>query len=1306
MPTTGNDLINLNTLTLTDTFQTWVNRTNQIVDHINPLQIYDLDVGTVGTFYQTGAGLAKYIGIEGGLYNGVITIGINAGPGVAYETIDGQSRTIVDFRYYDDYGRILNGTGVSSGPNRVASSDEFIVNDISDTTSSAAGTAKKVQARHMLPPEIAMPALTISGDLIVLGNFTTLGGDDFIAANNLRIEDKQLELAYQQAVILGLTGVTSGSINVAGGPTAYYFTNISTTAPAFYGVAQSFTAGATGPTGIFYLGSLFQDPYGPEDVGATGYISLSPTGSTRFLFNQNLGITNSFLNNNTLDEGGIVLKGSEGDKSLLWIWTDNDTGRYYDSWQSNANIGVNGDTYGIISRVYRSYGYTGINQSQFIFTAESGRNAEILLAETSTETVPLQFTSGSWKFSKQSSNNYIIGSVGSTGIGSFAENFILTPGPSGTTYPGVSVNNFAKNLNVDLLDGAHASLTSAAYTIPVAGSDGRIDANFVNSDAIRRTYTQANHGLTFGMAVRVLPNNGGFTSAVATNAEYAECVGIVSGVQSSSQFTVTHQGRIDGISGPIMKLEGGSFTAGYVYFLGASANNKGKLIEDPDYNVVTRLAVGQIKKPMLLALGATQGYVLDYVGTKLPEPTDLIYLYGIVPVGTIAPYGGSLSTLSAEWLLCDGDRYRALDYPELYNTINNTYDGRIVFTGSGTTGTMVGGSRNLQIGDSVTITPEGSVTVYEATISAVNATTGVLTFTSSVNAGAGTHRIKPNTNSSGEYLFFVPDLRARNVLGGSTGSSEYTTVGLSSHTPGDIGGESSFAIGSGTLPAHQHPVTTANISYASGGNTLTVATNVGPGGTTNLGNAISNLSPYVVTHFIIRAKAQTAVSLTIAEGHNHDGRYHFLNDNMVITADAADPYQENRPNGFKVFGATGVVSTKLETIATFFGDRTPTTGSAKTELMLRGDFSVFGNGLTTVGSGVTHTGETLQVRTHQSKVLIYGGTGSSSTLLRPSPTLEFVNGASASVPLGVIDGLTNPSSAFQATNKTYSDSSDKTIPFNGSSTNNWNARHTTTALARPSSETRILTALYDSNRNTLDSKCEVQVRGDFTVIGDGTTGSVNETGHVGNTFEVDTRTNEVKIIGTQGSASRPVPKLTFVDTPSGADVGVISGLTAPTNNNQAANKYYVDNKFSTLVFSPEILLNILTETSGINLDTAPYSNNGAAYDNIDFDNTNNYTSPASTNNLASGTWLVNVYVNAKDRGGSPGSGLGDRLVTRVKCGSATSTAQNALFFGDKLAGLTFCFVLNVTTPAPIQVEFSLSGHELFRIAVSAIRIGD
>jgi microcystin-dependent protein len=1150
MPTTG-DLISLNPLVLTDTFNTWLNRTNQIVDSINPLQVYDVDVGVGSTTSESGAGLVKYTGEDAGNYNGVITIGLNPGPGIGYETIGGQSRAIVDFQLFDDYNRALSGTGASGSATRVAASDELIINDVSDTTTSASGTAKKVQARHMLPPELVMDSLTISGNVVIMGSLSTMGDTDFIASNNLRIEDKQIELGYQQAAILGLTGVTGGTFFAANGPTAYYFTASTGLTPAFYGHVQSYTGAAGGPTAQMWFGSLFQDPYGAEDVGATGYISFSPTGAPRYLFNTNAGVTNSFLGNASLDEGGIVLKGSEGDKSLLWIWTDNDSGAYYDGWMSASNLGVTGNTNAIISRVYRSYGYDGVSNSEFIFTGESTKNTDIYLAETLSSVAPLTFTGGSWKFSRGSSNNYLSVSVGSTGISSMSESFVIAPGASGVTYAGITAYNFARKLNVDMLDGAHAATSSAAYTIPVADAYGKIDPDFVNADSVRRRYTQAGHGLTAGLAVRY-DASAGFTAALATTPELAETIGIVSTVHSANEFTVTHQGRITGLSGPLMTVEGVGFTAGNVYFLGASASHAGKFIYDPDYATATRIAVGQVRKPMLIALSATHGYVLNHSGSQVPEPTDEVYLSGLVPVGTIQAYAGSLSNLPSEWLLCDGDRYRAIDYPELYNTIGDSYEGRITFTASGTTGTMVGGTRNLEAGDTVTITPIGGATAYAATVDSADSTSGIVTFSASIACGAGTHRIIADENSSGEQIFFVPDLRTRSILGGSTGSSDYTNVGLDLYEISDFGGSETVTIDGSSMPAHLHNLTTVNADLATG--SQTVVTGIGPTGDSGIGDPLDTHTPYLVAHYIIRAKATTYA--TILTGHNHDDSYHPLDGNFTIALAATAPYSEDVPNGFNVI-VDGVVLGADETVFTVFADPTPRINEAKTEAHVRGDFSVFANGLTTIGATSQHTGETFFVRTHQSRIVVIGGTGSAQTLTRPNPSLEFRNGISGGPAIGYIFGLTSPSSDDYASNKYYADTADKTVKYVGSS-NSWNVKHDALALSR--TPTTIINSGYQQNNGTVNSKCQTTVYGDLFVYGDGLSGSGgNLTGHTSVTLAVNPRQSEVLISGSDSVSGRPTPTLTFYNssTPT-TKIGTVAGLKVPTADDQAANKYYVD----------------------------------------------------------------------------------------------------------------------------------------------------
>jgi hypothetical protein len=134
-----------------------------------------------------------------------------------------------------------------------------------------------------------------------------------------------------------------------------------------------------------------------------------------------------------------------------------------------------------------------------------------------------------------------------------------------------------------------------------------------------------------------------------------------------------------------------------------------------------------------------------------------------------------------------------------------------------------------------------------------------------------------------------------------------------------------------------------------------------------------------------------------------------------------------------------------------------------------------------------------------------------------------------------------------------------------------------------------------------------------------------------------------------------------------------------------------------LIFSPEILYNVTVEGNGFNLNTL-----SGTYNNTNF-TSGIYTSPPSTQNLSSGNWLIMVSFILRDQGGG---GDKDIAVLRCKCGSVTTTGQNAIVLGDVICGVTMFFNLIVETPAPLNVQFSRSGHELHRIAITAIRMGD
>ena len=132
----------------------------------------------------------------------------------------------------------------------------------------------------------------------------------------------------------------------------------------------------------------------------------------------------------------------------------------------------------------------------------------------------------------------------------------------------------------------------------------------------KRKFTHASHGFTFGQSVRL----NGFTCALAhanTEAD-AEVFGVVSEVLNSDEFVVTMQGEVHGDFGVALGSAGATIQPGVVYFLGGTAGNSGEISSS---EITT---AGKIRKPMLIGIGATAGYVLQYVGAKIAPEVDTV----------------------------------------------------------------------------------------------------------------------------------------------------------------------------------------------------------------------------------------------------------------------------------------------------------------------------------------------------------------------------------------------------------------------------------------------------------------------------------------------------------------------------------------------------------------------------------------------------------------------------------------------------------------------------------------------------------
>ena len=160
-------------------------------------------------------------------------------------------------------------------------------------------------------------------------------------------------------------------------------------------------------------------------------------------------------------------------------------------------------------------------------------------------------------------------------------------------------------------------------------SDG--STRIINGSMLRRFSVPAGGitgiGLTFGMVVKHDVPTGGITKAQANNSSNAESMGIVVNMNTTSNFAdVNLLGYVTGnFSGAIAAADSASsLGTGEFYFL--SESEAGKITKTAPY------LTGNIRKPVLYALGATAAMVMNYVGNKV---VDIDSLYSKLNASTV-----------------------------------------------------------------------------------------------------------------------------------------------------------------------------------------------------------------------------------------------------------------------------------------------------------------------------------------------------------------------------------------------------------------------------------------------------------------------------------------------------------------------------------------------------------------------------------------------------------------------------------------------------------------------------------------------
>lgn len=848
---TSADLVNIPSLVLSDTFNTWFDRTNQIIEVANAINIFDIGVG------PTDGGLRLERGCSGSWYSGVAVLYVNPGAGIGVGTesfTNNYNKVIVDVARLQDY---RGSTGVNP-----IGTDYYILSDTRDTRQGTDGTPKRILARRILPNEIEFGedgngTLTIAGNLNVRGNVSIEGTESFIDSNDLRIEDKIIELAYGRYAEMtvfddGSATLTAGSFSA--GMTAYYDdTQIPNEGNAStIGTVFSWSIGETGVSGTIRISSFTVG--GVNDIVDTGNLVVTGGGYLGTLeVSGSVGIGDYFLNDDLLQPAGIVIKGAEGDKTFLWVCNAADNGgKNWNAFVSNKNLGVSGPANWILSSKFASHGYLDPTvNNNFTFLGEGD------------------------SYTKYSVGNTLVMEHSPSGNADGTTFGIVHMGSTGPhVLPGVPVYDWVEYFNADQLDGAHASTASVPWTIPIMGEDGRLGGDQVAADSIRKTFTVSGHAFSVGDVLRVNVD-GSLTFSSADTIPTAEALGMVSAI-SGNKITLVTKGFISGLSGQRINSML-PLATGNVYYL--SPTQSGGLIDDPDSGV--GIETGEVRKAMLLAMGSDSGYVLNYTGVVNGDSTDVVYMTSFTPVGAIQPYAGSVLSIPRNWMLCDGSRLKFNDYSELYQVLGNRYYVDGTKHPSSTIVQFAGYTHNMEVGDNTLLSwVTGGTTVQaNAVVTQVDEENSTVTFALTSNESefialaTGTAiRIYGRIDGINTSIFFLPDLRRRTAIGSSSGLGVQGTP-----TPALILGQ---AGGSHQVTLNQQ--VTPLVGGAAWGNST---------------STVDSLSPYVAINWIIRVKK--GANATILEGHNHDLFYIRHDIEHSISGGAANNLSLNSRNQFR-----------------------------------------------------------------------------------------------------------------------------------------------------------------------------------------------------------------------------------------------------------------------------------------------------------------------------------------------------------------------------------------------------------------------
>lgn len=742
-------LFNIDSLTTRSEFDLWLSRFNQVITGINNLNIYDV-------LPDTDRGL-----LETSRIGGILTLGIDAGPAMGF----------------DATGKLTiggNGGTSTSFVARPAVNDKFVVVN-------SAGEAKYVRADDVLAGTVEND-IDFTGDITFSGNVQLVGNIFSDVTSTTRFTDKNLEIGvvFDDLITTG-DGITGGSATWTAETNAYLIEEADRAGfvpGASVALAYGEIEGTTLATKEIRLQNVVfttpGDAWANYEGATAGTYTLINSDNTAFA-SDITDVTNvlttedNYASDADLNNAGILVLGVSGTKEFTWI--DANKG-----WTTDENLIVGG-TGAIRTSEFKPL--DGDNEIRITGEESSIPLVVKIFEETNEDSFEIVRFGNS--FADDDRANGLEFAYGPS-TGSRIPHMNLRPDGS------IIFNSnqpLATNLNADLLDGAQGSTTAAPNVIPISGTDGSLDEDFLTrSPRISFKVAQTSHGLTTGDIVFVDQSTDLYAKSIASGATTAEVVGVISSVEDADNFTITTQGRIQNFAAT------NGLEPGEAYFLSATSAG--------DYTPVGPTTPGHVRKVVFTALTDRNINVVNFVGSVVPNPTDTVYLRGLMPLGSIQPLAAAPNDLGEEWVECNGQAIASNNYAALLSLIDQKYYANSTINRtSSSQGTFViaGGSRNLEVGDTLNISWAGGSRT-NADITAIDSDTII-----SIDNGSGTSLPATGTaiqiRASGQK-FFVPDLRSRAAVGDGTNDLGVATALGENKTVTGQSGSSTLDLNLGT----------------------------------------------------------------------------------------------------------------------------------------------------------------------------------------------------------------------------------------------------------------------------------------------------------------------------------------------------------------------------------------------------------------------------------------------------------------------------------------------------------------------------